>query len=348
MNNLDQTMMHVSNAKISVVLAVYNGASYLKEAIDSILSQTFRSFEFTIIDDGSTDDTAEILSAYNDPRVVLVHNEVNKGLIHSLNQGLSLSKGKYIARMDADDIALPQRLQVQYDFMESHPEIGICGSIIEAFYANSQKRMVVQFPESDRAIRAYTYFQAPFCHPAVMLRSEIMTKYNLVYPKAFYRAEDYALWIDMLKYTKGYNIQTVLLRYRKHEGSETSLSANNSERKDNIINPIQYRYLQQNGINMDIEDIFPFSCFVNRSDSISLTTETQRKLDRILEDFFFQLSQKQQTSVSIAKEYVSTACFYRFLKNRKFPITPYLRKLYFFGFFIFLKKMPTFVGRLIR
>jgi glycosyltransferase involved in cell wall biosynthesis len=331
-----------------VVLAVYNGELYLKEAIDSILSQTFNDFELVIINDGSTDTTAEIISTYNDPRIVYIDNGINKGLIFSLNLGLSQSRGKYIARMDADDIALPKRLQIQYNFMESHPEIGVCGSIIEAFYEGSQKKLLIQFPEDDIAIRTYTYFQAPFCHPTVMLRKEIITKYNIEYPKGFYRAEDYALWTEILKYTQGHNIQSVLLRYRKHEGSETSLSAEKAERKDNIINPIQDLYFRQNGITMASEDIFPFSCFVNRSDSYPLTVENQWKMDRILMDFFFQLSQKQQTSVSIAKEYVSTACFYHFVKNRKLPVTSYLRKLYFYGFFIFLKKIPIFAKRMIQ
>ncbi|GHV70961.1 hypothetical protein FACS189420_4200 [Bacteroidia bacterium] len=336
------------DVEISVVLAVYNGELYLKEAIDSILSQTFKDFEFIIVNDGSTDSTAEIILACDDPRIVYIENEVNKGLIFSLNLGLSLSRGKYIARMDADDIALPKRLQVQYDFMESHPEIGLCGSIVEAFYEGTQKKIVVQFPEDDKSIRVYAYFQSPFCHPTVMFRKEIITKYNMEYPKAFHRAEDYALWIEMLKYTQTYNIQSVLLHYRKHEGSETWLSGVKPERNDLITNTIQHLYFQQNGIAMAFEDIFPFACFVNRSCGYSLTKESQWKLNRILKDFFFQLRQKQQASVPLAKEYVSTACFYHFLKSRKFPVASYLRKLYFYGFFIFLKKMPTFAKRKIN
>jgi glycosyltransferase involved in cell wall biosynthesis len=336
------------DVKVSVDLAVYNGELYLKDAIDSILFQSFKDFEFIIVNDGSTDSTAEIISTYDDSRIVYLENEVNKGLIYSLNLGLSISKGKYIARMDSDDIALPLRLQVQYDFMESHPEIGLCGSIVEAFYEGTQKKLVVQFPEDDKAIRVYAYFQSPFCHPTVMFRKEIITKNNLEYPKGFHCAEDYALWIEMLKYTQTYNIQIVLLHYRKHEGSETWLSGAKPGRNDLITNTIQHIYFQQNGIAMAFEDIFPFACFVNRSGGYSLTKENQWKLDRILKDFFSQLFQKQQASVSLAKEYVSTACFYHFVKNKKFPLAPYLWKLYFHGFFIFLKKIPTFARRKIN
>jgi glycosyltransferase involved in cell wall biosynthesis len=332
--------------KISVVLATYNAEKYLKEAIDSVLSQTFGDFEFVIVNDGSTDSTSEIILSYNDSRIVYLDNGTNNGLIYSLNRGLSESKGKYIARMDADDIALSHRLQVQFDFMESHPEIGICGSVIEVFYDESDKRKIIRFPEDDEAVRAYTYFQAPFCHPTVVMRKDVIDRYCIRYPSEFFRTEDYAMWVNLLKYTQGYNIQSVLLHYRKHEGSETWLSGQENKGVSNA-SLIQGIYLQQNGIDIAAEDLFLFSCLVNRSKGCPLNSENQQALDRIFKSFFSQLCKKQKKIVTIAEEYVSSACFYHFVKNRRFPEVAYLRKLYFQGFLTFIKRIPVYLKRKI-
>ena len=118
----------MKSPQISVVMPAYNAEKYITEAIDSILFQTFKDFEFIIINDASTDSTKDIIESYKDPRIKLVNNEQNKGVAKSLNIGISVACGKYIARMDADDIALPERFQKQFDFMEQHPNIDVCGS----------------------------------------------------------------------------------------------------------------------------------------------------------------------------------------------------------------------------
>jgi glycosyltransferase involved in cell wall biosynthesis len=333
--------------KISVVFAVYNSETYLKDAINSILSQTFEDFEFIIINDGSTDSSKEIILSYTDSRIVYVENEINRGLIYSLNRGLSQSRGKYIARMDADDIAFPQRLQVQYDFMESHPDIGICGTNIENFFDETDKTFVTRFPEDDQTIRAYSFFQAVFCHPTVVMRRSVIEENKIEYPKAFFRTEDYALWVELLQYTKAHNIQSVLLHYRKHPGSETWISSH-ANVKNNNVNQIQAIYFQHNNMEMSLEDLFLFSCFANRSVGCPLTRENQQRLDKIFDNFFAQLIREQKPLVPIAKKYVSTACFYHFFKNKQFPETHYLRKLYFHGLYTFLKKIPTFVKQKIN
>jgi len=114
--------------KVTVLMPVYNGEKYLNEAIDSILGQTFKDFKFLIINDGSTDGTADILKSYKDSRIKVTNNEKNIGLTKSLNKGLKMAKSEYIARMDADDISLPTRLQKQVEFMDSHPKVGVCGT----------------------------------------------------------------------------------------------------------------------------------------------------------------------------------------------------------------------------
>ena len=327
------------NISISVVLAVYNGELYLKEAIDSILSQTFKDFEFIIINDGSKDSTSEIILGYDDPRIVYIDNGVNKGLINSLNIGLSSSRGKYIARMDADDISFPQRLQVQFDFMEANPEIGICGSYIEEiFFERPNERKNQKFPENDSEIKAYTFFQAPFCHPTVVMRKALLEENNLLYPKEYYRAEDYALWVELLKYTHAYNIPSVLLQYRKHEASETALAGENEDEKNRILNAVQNAYFIQKGLSLDSKELLHFSLFANRSIGYSLTLKSQKRIAGILKKFLSQLHQKHPDLFLPVMDYFSTACFYRFLVGRKFPLSGYLWKLYFRGATIYLKR----------
>ena len=113
---------------VTVLMAVYNGEKFLKEAMESILTQTFTDFEFLIINDGSTDNSVKIIEEFNDPRIRLIHNEKNLKLIASLNKGISLAKGKYIARMDCDDISMPYRLEKEVDFLENSLEYGLVGT----------------------------------------------------------------------------------------------------------------------------------------------------------------------------------------------------------------------------
>ena len=130
--------MNRPKCKVSVLMCVYNRETYLQQAIDSILAQTFRDFEFVIVNDGSIDNSWQILNEYSekDSRIVLIDNKKNIGLEKSLNKGLAATKGEYVARQDADDISLPNRLQLQVDYLENHPEIGALGSSIE--FINSQ------------------------------------------------------------------------------------------------------------------------------------------------------------------------------------------------------------------
>src|SRR5687768_2170096 len=120
---------------ISVIMPVYNTAAYLRESIESILTQTFKDFEFIIINDGSADNSEEIILGYNDQRIKYLKNEVNKGYVFSLNRALKIATGKYIARLDSDDLSLPGRLMAQYNFMENHPQVIVCGCAFESIGA---------------------------------------------------------------------------------------------------------------------------------------------------------------------------------------------------------------------
>lgn len=202
--------------RVSVLMPVYNGERYLREAIESILNQTFTDFEFVIVDDGSTDGTAAILDSCDDPRIVRLKNHTNIGLPGSLNRGLTAARAEFVARMDADDISLTARLEKQVNYLDKHPEIGILGSANQVIDAYDQDRGMRHRPLYDLEIRWISLLRTPFAHPATMIRRDVMTQNDLRYDEAFQTAEDYELFTRMLKYTCGANLSEPLIRYRSH------------------------------------------------------------------------------------------------------------------------------------
>ena len=201
---------------VSVLMSVYNGESYLSEAIDSILSQSFKDFEFIIVDDGSTDRTKEILDSYNDPRIVRLVHEKNKGLIPALNYGLSQTRGRLIARQDADDIALANRLEKQVCLFNAHPSLVLLGS---AYYEIDEQGRTVQFhkhPESDTAIRWHMMFNNGFAHTSVIFRAEVVKTNRLYYSAQAMHAEDFELWLRLLAFGQGMNTSEPLVKHRCH------------------------------------------------------------------------------------------------------------------------------------
>ena len=203
-------------------MPVYNGEKYLREAIDSILNQTFTDFEFLIIDDGSTDNSLEIINSYQDPRINLIKNNDNQGLIYSLNRGLALAKGKYIARMDSDDISSPERLCVQIKFLDENPTIGLVGSSVQIIDNNKNHSSIVEFPLTHFIIQWSLCFYSPFAHPSTMIKKEILKQANGYSSQAVY-VEDYDLWQRLSKITELSNLPQILLYLRKHDNNLTKV-----------------------------------------------------------------------------------------------------------------------------
>jgi glycosyltransferase involved in cell wall biosynthesis len=205
--------MNLENPKITVIMPVYNSGKYIKEAIESVLNQTFEDFEFLIISDPSTDDSIDIIESFNDPRIKLIKNEQKLGIVKSLNIGIDLAKGKYIIRMDADDISRPKRFKRQVDFMDNNLSIGVCGSYNMLFGAvNGQ---IIKYPLSSTELKSLSLFGCCFAHPSVIIRKSLLDEHNFRYPESS-GAEDYALWIKILKSTEFATIPDVLLLYRIH------------------------------------------------------------------------------------------------------------------------------------
>ncbi len=201
-------------------MSVYNGEKFLKEAIESILNQSLSDFEFLIIDDGCTDRSVEIIKSINDQRIRLVHNKKNIGLTKSLNKGLKIAKGKYIARMDADDISLPLRLKKQVNLLEERKEIGLAGSWFSVINSDFEARTL----ESPEEIKIELLFRNSIGHPTVMFRKELVEKYDLYYNENFRTSQDHELWYRMAEYTDLSNIPEVLVLYRSHDGQVSKRS----------------------------------------------------------------------------------------------------------------------------
>ena len=213
-----------SNPRVTVLMAIYNGERYLHQAIGSILHQSFTNFEFLIIDDGSTDCSAEIIRSYKDSRIRLFHNINNLGLVPSLNRGLDLARGEFIARMDADDISHPERLSEQLAFLDNHPHIGLVGTnfiLINSEGITTSGPILPGFL-SDIEIQWKLLWENPIAHPSVMFRSSIAQLCG-GYPSDYAYAEDYALWLQMGIETKMAVLAQPLLFLRKHEGNVTIL-----------------------------------------------------------------------------------------------------------------------------
>lgn len=205
--------------KITVLMSVYNSEKYLKEAIESILNQTFADFEFLIMDDHSNDDSVRIINNYHDERIKFIRNEVRLGLASSLNKGIRLARGVYIARMDADDISLSTRLERQNDFFDNHKDIGVIGAQAELIDANGKTLGKTQKFTTHALIKWTNLFSSSMLHPTIFARKELLEK-NL-YNENFSNSQDYELWSRLLKKTRFENIDECLLRLRIH-GRSTS------------------------------------------------------------------------------------------------------------------------------
>ncbi|HFU2807137.1 TPA: glycosyltransferase [Campylobacter coli] len=222
------------NPLISVVMPCYNRQEYVVDAIESILNQTYTNFEFIIIDDCSTDNTYEIIKKYaeTDKRIIFLQNEENKGIVYTLNRGFGLARGKYIARMDDDDISLPQRFEKQVKYMEEHEDVAVLGAMAKTFcedYVNDN--YIPWITECDANILSIiTNFSITIIHSLAFIRKEFLTTYNLQYDSNFQFTEEYHLWNQILDNGgKIANLSDILLKHRLSQGSISRNPINNQQ-----------------------------------------------------------------------------------------------------------------------
>lgn len=199
---------------VTVLMPVYNGARFLREAVESILKQTFADFEFLIINDGSTDNSVGIIKSYNDSRIRLIHNGERRGVTFSLNKGVKFAEGTYLARMDTDDISLPTRLEKQVKFLRIHPEVGVCGTWVDFFTRIPGIGGKYCPTGGSNIVKAMLIFENVIQHPTVMAKTALF-RHN-PYPSRFPHAEDYGLWMEIIKKIEFAVFPEILLHYRLH------------------------------------------------------------------------------------------------------------------------------------
>jgi glycosyltransferase involved in cell wall biosynthesis len=204
---------------VSVIMPVYNCEMYIKKSINSILNQTYNDFELLIIDDCSTDKTKDIVKSIDDNRIIFIEKPKNTGYTNSLNYALQLVQGKYIARMDGDDISLSGRFEAQVEFLESNESVVACGTIFK--YLNSD--IVINLPEFDNDIKLAMLKGNSMAHPSIMMRNSVIKEKNIRYNKEKEPAEDYDLWVELMAYGKLHNLQEVYLEYRIHNSQVSAV-----------------------------------------------------------------------------------------------------------------------------
>lgn len=228
---------------VTVSMPAFNSERYIAEAIESVLSQTYSNFELVIFDDGSTDRTREIIDRFTDSRIVRLYSDKNQGLIAARNNIAQVAKGKYLALLDADDRALPERFEIQVNYLENH-DVDICGADHWTLNQDGGEIKPSKQRYTDADIRALLTICSPLCNPAIMGKTEIFKKYP--YIKSYLHAEDYCLWteIALAGYRFG-NIKRKLIVYRLHA---TQTSVNYLEVAKNAFYQSQSRYIKQLGI----------------------------------------------------------------------------------------------------
>lgn len=236
--------------RITVLMPMRNSETTLCEAVESVLHQTQKDFEFLIIDDASTDETVSILSGYRDPRIVLLRNETNLGVAKTLNRGLDAARGSYIARMDGDDICEPDRLERQLDFMERHPGLGLSGSFVRRFGDGFD--YVLRFPRGSDCLRSYVLLGNPLAHPTVIFRRDVLNRHGFRYDSSCSAAQDYELWSRCLRVMNADNLDAPLVHWRANERSVTSVKFSESNRTALCI---QRDELARLGISVDDEEL---------------------------------------------------------------------------------------------
>ena len=264
-------------------MANYNtDIDFLEQAINSILNQTYSCFELIIIDDASTNESVAFIQSINDSRIKLLKNDVNQGQPYSRNRGFDEAKGKYIAIMDSDDVSLPNRLETELDFMESHPDVVVCASWFEKFgVENIVRKPVITDMLSYRFQLLFADTPITFCHPTAFFRKDVIDKYNIRYDSVLQKSQDFGMWVVCSKIGRMAIIEEVLLRYRTHD-AQISIKGRDSQRY--YTNLISRRQLEELGIEeSENEDNWRSDIVADRKDYLEYYNWLQKIKTALIE-----------------------------------------------------------------
>jgi glycosyltransferase involved in cell wall biosynthesis len=291
---------------VTVLMAVFNGERYLREAVQSILNQTFRNFELLVVDDGSTDGSRAILESFDDPRLRVVRHAANQGLSRSLNRGLADARGRYVARMDADDVAEADRLARQVDFLERHADVVAVGSwytIVDGEGREVGRRWT---PCDDIEVRWMLQFCSPFAHGAVTIRRTALAGEARVYDESLAYAMDYDLWVRLAARGRLANLDRFLLCWRQAPGSMTSTVGDRTERLDRVTADIATQLGWSRHDGPDAERRADVLCAIVAGQTLDISVEDATaaidSLFRLHDDFCRRQHVDARTAERLRKE----------------------------------------------
>lgn len=244
----------MSTPLVSVLMPCYNVESFVGEALSSIMDQSYKNLEIIVINDCSTDNTLSVIEslAANDNRIKIINNEKNLKLIDTLNKGIELCSGEYIARMDADDISFPERIAKQVAFLEENKDFDVVSTQFYTFKTGHTKKNLYHNPEKYEDLRGYLLFRSGICHPAVMIRRTLFTEKGLKFEKEYLHVEDYALWVKAMYITKLANLSEPLLYYRIHN---SQISVVNEQRQIDNKKKVFAIHCRELGLPYDNESL---------------------------------------------------------------------------------------------
>jgi glycosyltransferase involved in cell wall biosynthesis len=269
--------------KVTVLMPTYNVAPYVKEAVESVLRQTYSGFDLLVIDDCSTDGTLDVVRSINDSRIRIVQNEYNLGLADNLNRGLGMIHTEYVARMDGDDIAEPDWLEKEVSVLDNNPEIGVCGGCAQRFGTSDS---LVILPESHEECKVNMLFSCSTLVP--VYRHELYSKYGLRYSHEAFPAEDYRFWADCIKVTRFHNVQKVLFHYRMHETQICTSLKDAQIGKTNEVRRVMLEWLDAE-MNEEDKQYFLTSFIAGEIHDRETLTEQKQFAEKLL-----RLNQKQK------------------------------------------------------
>ena len=293
--------------RVTVLMAAFNASRFLRESVESILAQTFRDFEFVIVDDGSTDETSEIAQSFHDERIVLLRNERNLGLTASLNRGLRAARGEWIARQDADDISDPSRLAREIDYFSCHPDTVLVGTHARLIDTQGRALGELRVPVDPTGILWAQMFDNGFIHSAVMFRRAVALDEFGGYDESFRISQDYALWSRMMRRHPVANLDETLLSLRVHPSS--LMRGSRAETDDESRRVIRENILATVGDPGDMENALDlitqfrwrvepeqmekfhalFARFLARFEEVHPETKTSRVFRRVIAEQFARI-----------------------------------------------------------
>jgi glycosyltransferase involved in cell wall biosynthesis len=301
----------MATPRVSVFMPVYNAGNDLTEAIQSILNQTYRDFEFVIVNDGSTDQSLNVLQSFQDTRIRIINNESNKGLIASLNIGLEKCIGEYIIRMDQDDISLPQRIEKQVEFLDNNPEYGLVGTWFEDFGEQIESK-VVKYSSDDTEIRIRHLYQTHISHPTAAIRTSVLRKNELRFDPEYVHGEDYEFWVRISEYCKLSNIQELLVLKRDHP---KNISNKYAQTMQDTCNKVKQKQFRSMGIELSIEEINLYGKFANVD--WGLDSSEMKQLQVLLEKIATANEQSGFIPKQAYRNYLALRFFHLCYNNKK-------------------------------